>query len=85
VARHEVRPFRLGLLHAVLAEHALAGGDHRLDRLGAEGLGDRDQGDRGRIAPRIAAGRVDLSADGGEPFSGADRSGCKISQGGLRI
>ena len=42
--RLQRRPFGLGLLHAVLAEHALAGRDHRLDRLGPERLGDRDQG-----------------------------------------
>ena len=34
----ERRPFRLGLLHAVLAEHALAGGDDRHDRISGEGL-----------------------------------------------
>ena len=34
--RHQRRPFGFGLLHAVFAEHALAGGDHRLDRSGAE-------------------------------------------------
>ena len=38
------RPFGLGLLHPVLAEHPLPGGDHRLDGVGAEGLGHRDQG-----------------------------------------
>ena len=39
----ERRPFRFRLLHPVLAEHAMAGGDHRPDRLGAERLAHRDQ------------------------------------------
>ena len=62
MARHQRRPFGLGLLHAVLAEDALAGGDHRLDRLGAEGFRYRDQRHRRRIAPGIAAGARDLRA-----------------------
>ncbi len=37
------RPFSLGLLHAVLAEHALAGRDDGKDVLGLEGLGDGDE------------------------------------------
>ena len=61
--RLERRPLGLRLLHAVLAEHALAGGDHRLDRLGAEGLRDRHQRHRGRIAPGLGAGARDLGAD----------------------
>ena len=32
------RPLGLGFLHPVFPEHALAGGNHRLDRIGAEGL-----------------------------------------------
>ena len=62
------RPFGLGLLDAILAEHALAGGDHRLDRLGAEGFGDCDQRDRRGVAPGIAAGCRDLLAHGGNAF-----------------
>ena len=54
------RPFRLRLLHAVLAEHALAGRNHRLDRLRPEGLRDRDQRHRRRLARGVAAGRHDL-------------------------
>ena len=52
MAREQRRPFRLRLLHAVLAEVALAGGDQRLDRLGRVGLADGDQPDVGGIAPR---------------------------------
>ena len=42
--------FSFGLLHAVLAEHALAGGQQLAHAVGAVGLGDGDQGDGGRIA-----------------------------------
>src|SRR5580704_9013765 len=65
VTGDERRPFGLGLLDAILAEHALAGGDDRLDRLGAEGFGDRDQRDRRGVAPGIAASRRDLLAHRG--------------------
>src|ERR1700722_17123364 len=68
VTGDERRPFGLGLLDAILAEHALPCGDHRLDRLGAEHLRDRDQRDRRRVAPGIAAGRRDLLAHAGDAF-----------------
>ena len=54
------RPFRLCLLHAVLAEHALARRDHRLDRFRAECLRHRDQRDRIRRPAGRLAGRRDL-------------------------
>jgi hypothetical protein len=44
------RPFGEGLLHAALAEVALAGRDQRLNLLNAAALGDRNQRDVGRIA-----------------------------------
>ncbi len=56
VTRPDLRPFGLGLLHAILAEHPLAGCDRLFDGIGAESLGDRDQGHRGRVAVRLAAG-----------------------------
>src|SRR5271154_102635 len=62
------RPFGLGLLDAILAEHALPGSDDRLDRLGAKGFRDRDQRDGRGIAPGIAAGRRDLLAHAGDAF-----------------
>ena len=31
--RHQPRPFRLGFLHAIFAEYALSGRNHRLDRI----------------------------------------------------
>src|SRR5262249_11803506 len=82
--RHQVRPFRLGLLHAVLAEHALAGRNDGLDGLRAEGLGDGDQGDRRGIASCLPARRLDLAADGSELPGGSDRSGCDVRQDRLR-
>ena len=62
MARDQRRPFGLGLLHPVFAEHALSGGDDRLDRFGAEGLRHRDQRDGCGIAPGIAAGARDFLA-----------------------
>ena len=50
------RPFRLGLLHAVFAEHPLAGGDDRLDGVRVKGLRHRHQGHARRIARCLAAG-----------------------------
>ena len=64
MARDQRRPFGLGLLHPVFAEHALSGGDDRLDRLGAEGFRHRDQRHRRRIAPGVAAGARDFGAHG---------------------
>ena len=48
--------------HAVFAEHALAGGDHRLDFLGLMRLRHRHQRHLRRIAPGIAAGARDFGA-----------------------
>ncbi len=76
----EIRPYRLQrrelalrLLHAVLAEHALAGPQQRLDLVRAMGLGHRHQGHRRRlVAPRRAAGGGDALADGGESAGGVE-------------
>ncbi len=40
----QIRPFRGGLLHAILAEVDVAGFEQRHDRLGGMSLGDSDQG-----------------------------------------
>ncbi len=53
----QCRPFALGLLHAILAEVPLAGGDQRADRVGLVGLRHRDQADIAR-APLRALRRV---------------------------
>ncbi len=58
-------PFALRLLHPVLAEHALAGGDQRADRLGRASLGNRDQRHRVRLAAGDAGGGGDPLADFG--------------------
>ena len=50
------------LLHPVLAEHPLAGRQHRRDALPGLLLGDRDQGDLGRIA----AGGLRRAGDPGQ-------------------
>ncbi|MCY1244993.1 hypothetical protein D9M72_580980 [compost metagenome] len=39
------RPLALGFLHAVFAKHALAGRNHRTDRVGVECLGDGNEAD----------------------------------------
>ena len=62
LTRDQRRPFRLGLLDAILAEHALAGGDNRLDGVDAERFRDRHQRYRRRVAAGIAAGRGDRRA-----------------------
>ena len=62
VARDQGRPFRLRLLHPVLAEDALARGDDWLDRIGIKCLRRRDQGHAVRFAPGIAAGAGDFRA-----------------------
>src|SRR6478672_1118804 len=43
-------PLGLGLLHAVLAEHAMTGLKSRGDPIRPKGFADGDQGDAGRIA-----------------------------------
>ena len=62
VAGHQRRPLGLGLLHPVFAEYALAGGNHRLDRVGAERLRHRHQRHACRIATGVAAGARDFRA-----------------------
>ena len=57
MARAQRRPFGERLLDPAFAEIALAGGDQRLDLLGAAGLADGDQRDVGRIAARELAPR----------------------------
>ena len=57
----QLRPLALGLLHAVLAEHAMAGLQHRQDFRGTEGLGDGNQLNRGRIAPGRLGRRSDFA------------------------
>jgi hypothetical protein len=46
----KARPFGCRLLHAILAELALAGGNQRLDLIGPPPLGDGDQRDLLRLA-----------------------------------
>src|SRR5205085_7708745 len=64
--RAQRRPLRFCLLHAVLSEHALAGGDHWFDRLRRKSLRHRDERDRGGIAPRLGACGRDLVANLGK-------------------
>src|SRR5690625_968781 len=56
-------PFFGGLLHAVLAEDAVAGIQHGFDAIERLFLRDRDQRDIGRIAPRLRGGGLDAGAD----------------------
>jgi len=62
LARDQRRPFGLGLLDAVLPEHALTGGDDRLDRIGTESFRYRYQRHGRRIAAGVAAGPRDVLA-----------------------
>ena len=59
----ERRPFRLRLLHAVLAEDPLPGRDDGPDRRRLEGLGYGDQAHRTRRPPGGPLRRSDLRAD----------------------
>ncbi len=68
VALAQGRPLGLGLLHAVLAEQAVAGVEHRRDVLGPERLGDGDQIDRRRLAPGRARSRGDARRDARKPL-----------------
>jgi hypothetical protein len=68
VAGAQRRPLGLGFLHPVFPEHALAGGNHRLDRIGAEGLCNRDQCHARRIASGVAAGAGDFGANCRKPI-----------------
>jgi len=51
MASEDRGPFVECLLDAAFAEIALAGGDQRLDLLGASALGDGDQLDVGGVTP----------------------------------
>ncbi len=64
------RPFGLGLLHAVFAEHALTGRDHRLDRLGAKVFDTAISVTSAASRPASRAAARDLGADMGEAFGG---------------
>ena len=66
VSRYQRRPFRLGLLHAILAKRALAGGDDRRNGVGTKGLGHRNQRHRSTVAAKLLAGARDLLLHGGE-------------------
>ncbi len=70
IARAQRRPLGLGLLHAVLAEQAMAGVEDGLDVLGAERLGDGDELDGGRIALGGLRCGGDAGADVGEAGGG---------------
>ena len=63
-------PFALRLLHPVLAEHALAGGDQGDNRGRIAGLADRYQRDVLGIAPRRLAHPGDVGVDVGEAGGG---------------
>src|SRR5947209_4825789 len=68
IAGYELRPFGLGFLHAILAEHPLTRFDHRLDRIGRKRLADGDERHRGRIARSLSAGGLDLMPHFGERY-----------------
>ena len=70
----ERRPALLGLLHAVLAEDALAGVEHGPHALGRLHLGDRDQRDRAGRAAGAGGGGGDAGLDVLERH-GRDHSG----------
>jgi hypothetical protein len=57
----------LRFLHAVFAEHALAGFEQRLDGLGGMGLADSDQRDLARLASGDLASVDNASANRFEP------------------
>jgi hypothetical protein len=58
--RHQRRPFRLGFLHAVFAEHALAGIDDRRNGCGVERFRHCDQRHRRALAARFLARTRDV-------------------------
>jgi len=66
VARLELGELGLRFLHAVLAEHTLAGAQQFLDAVGAMRLGHRDQGDGGGVTRRGVRGRGDAGLHLGE-------------------
>ena len=59
------RPFGMRLLHAILAEHALTGGDRFLDHIGRHGLGHGDEldGSRNRARRRSRRERSPLGRE----------------------
>ena len=68
-------PAALRLLHAVLAEEAVARVEHGAHaRLGLE-LGDGDQAHGARLAPRAALGGAQAVADGAEAGLGVGIGG----------
>src|ERR1700716_4289373 len=67
INRHQPWPLRLGLLHAILAEYALSGLDHRRDCGGIESLGYRDQRHRRGVPSRFIAGARNLLLPGRKP------------------
>ena len=69
----ECRPFRLRLLHPVLAEDALACRQHRPDRLGWEGFRDADERDSRALPAGIGSGACHPRPDHGK------RVGCGTS------
>jgi hypothetical protein len=60
----QIRPFGLGLLNPVFAEHPLPGSDNRFYVGSREGFADRDQDDPSRIAPCGMRGVADAASDG---------------------
>ena len=58
--RHQRRPFRLGFLHAIFAEHALPGIDNRRNGRGVERFRHRDQRHRRALAARFLARARDV-------------------------
>jgi hypothetical protein len=61
-------PFRLRLLHAILAEDPLTGSDDLDDFLGRMSLADRDQRDTGRLAADRTGRNGDFIAHPVESF-----------------
>jgi hypothetical protein len=60
MGRNQRRPFRLGFLHAIFAEHALSGIDNRRNRACVERLRHRDQRHRCALAASFLAGAQNL-------------------------
>ena len=77
IALLQRRPFALRLLHAVLAEPAVAGVENRHNALRPEGLGDGDQIDGSRVAAGRVRGRRHARNDAGEAGCLIFRHGCE--------
>ncbi len=69
-------PFALRLLHAVLAEDALAGFDHRADDVGIECLGDGDKGNAACRTIGLALGGGDFVTDGFQIIERVGHASC---------